>query len=143
MKTLLSLSIFALILFACSGEETKSEGGKPVDKDTSTVDTVVVDTLSDDTLKAQGYDIDEEQNIEENIEKKYGEQWGFCECVVRNDSVNKAFANEMTEAETDKLMKRWDEIEKHCKKMLTAPNTTPEERSAYERKVRKCLRNAK
>jgi hypothetical protein len=143
MKTLVILLGASILLFACSSEENKSERDNSNGSDTTNVDTTMIDTtqLSDDTLKAQGYDIDEQSDVEENLEKKYGEQWEFCDCVVRNDSVNKAIMAEgTTDAQVDQILARMDVIQKHCAKMLTVPNTTPEERNKYQRKVNKCLR---
>lgn len=140
MKTTLSLLLIGLLLVACNLKEDNKEPTSV--SDTTTVDTTIVevDTLSDDTLEAQGYDVKEDEKIEENLEKKYGEQWEFCDCVVRNDSINKALEQDLTDAQMDKLMARWDIVDKHCKKMLTAPNTTPAERNAHKRKVSKCMR---
>ncbi|MEZ4938651.1 MAG: hypothetical protein R2799_13755 [Crocinitomicaceae bacterium] len=140
MKTLFTLAVFAAFLVACNSEEPKKDSEKESNvQDTVVVDTTLSDTLSEDSLEAQGYDIKEEEKIEENIEKKYGEQWEFCDCIVRNDSVNKALET-ADDAQVDKIIARMDVIEKHCKKMLTVPNNTPEERTKYQRKVNKCLR---
>ena len=40
------------------------------------------------------------------------------------------------------IFARWDIIDQHCKELTTAPNTTPDERSKYARKVKRCLKNA-
>lgn len=145
MKTLYSLAVAALILSACNSEEPKkASSGEPEETDTTAVDSNLVDTLSisDDSLEAQGYDVNEEANMEENIEKKYGIQWDFCTCVIKNDSVTKAVETAGDE-DFDKILARMEEIDKHCKKMLTAPNTTPEERMKHKRKVNKCLRQVR
>ncbi|TNE52690.1 MAG: hypothetical protein EP338_14450 [Bacteroidetes bacterium] len=76
----------------------------------------------------------------EKIVEKYGEQWDFCACVVANDSINKAFAGDLSDAQTEKLMSRWEHVELKCKEFLTQPNTTPEERARHEKKVKKCLK---
>ena len=77
------------------------------------------------------------------IEKKYGEQWDFCTCVIKNDSINKAFSQPVSDAEFDKLSARFDVIDEKCKAFLVQnPNVTPEERAEHERKVKKCLKEA-
>jgi len=48
----------------------------------------------------------------------------------------------VSDEEIDVIFASWDEIDMHCKELITAPNTTPEERSKYSRKVKRCLRNA-
>ena len=74
------------------------------------------------------------------IEEKYGEQWDFCQCVVVNDSIDRAIKLGNT---TDKLLDRWDLVDRKCQAFrIQDPNRTPEEREAHERKVNKCLREA-
>ena len=127
---------------SCGG----SADGTESDNDTTSVDTTLIDSSLIDTsanafLDTAGY-VDEEAEIESAIEEKYGEQWDFCDCVVKNDSVNKAIDNAETDDEFDRILARMDVIDSHCKEMLTTPNTTPDERKKHERKVKKCLKNA-
>lgn len=78
------------------------------------------------------------------IEEKYGEQWDFCNCVVKGDSINKAFSKpNLPDAEFDRLSKRFDEIDEKCQAFrVQDANRTPEQRDQHEKKVRKCLRDA-
>src|SRR5574343_338543 len=78
------------------------------------------------------------------IEEKYGEQWDFCDCVVKGDSINKAFSKpNLPDAEFDRLAKRFDEIDEKCQAFrIKDAIRTPEQRAAHEKKVRKCLRDA-
>jgi anion-transporting ArsA/GET3 family ATPase len=76
----------------------------------------------------------------QKIEKKYGEQWDFCTCVHKNDSINRAAQLPMNEKQADKFMKRWEEIDTKCKAFLTNPSTTPEERELHAKKVAACLK---
>lgn len=125
------------IFFACQG----SADGEGETSDTLKADTLDT-TLIDSTLfmNDSGY-VDETAETENIIEATYGEQWEFCDCVVKNDSVNKASMEE--DADIDAIFDRMEVIDEHCKGMLATPNTTPEERAAHERKVNKCLKNAK
>jgi hypothetical protein len=77
------------------------------------------------------------------IEAEYGKQWDFCDCVSKGDSLNKAIADgKLSDAAYDRLMKRFDEIERRCKVFkIQDPNRTPEERLAHEKKVNACLEN--
>lgn len=80
------------------------------------------------------------------IEKKYGEQWGFCECVIVNDSVNNAIIalTDFEGPKFEKLMVRSDFVTKKCQAFLSMDGSkTPEERLQHERKVKKCLKEAK
>jgi hypothetical protein len=79
----------------------------------------------------------------EKIEAAYGEQWDFCDCVIKGDSLNTAIsAGKLSDAEFDRLSKRFDEIELRCKVFkMQDPNRTPDERLAHEKKVQDCLEN--
>jgi hypothetical protein len=57
-------------------------------------------------------------------------------------SINSAFEKTVTDAETNRLMKRWEHVEVKCKEFLTSENKTPEQRIEHELKVKKCLKNA-
>ncbi len=76
------------------------------------------------------------------ITQKYGEQWDFCDCVVKGDSLNKALKNEkLSDQELDKLLKRFDEIDIKCQAFkIIDPTRTPKERAVHEKKVKKCLK---
>jgi len=147
-KIFLSISILSL-LFSCNTTpaiddtiKTDSIIAEVIDTITPIVEVDTTSTLADSLVK-DGY-VEETKELSTVIEKKYGKQWDFCDCVVKNDSINKAMSNldDVSDEDVDKLFLRWDVIESHCKELLTAPNTTPEERSKYKRKVKKCLRKA-
>jgi hypothetical protein len=139
-----TLSLLSL-LTACNTTEANSNDLVLID--TAAVDTAIieVDTASilADSLLQAGY-VDETEEVADIIEKKYGKQWDFCDCAVKNDSVNTAIENSdnLSDAEFNVLFARLDEIDQHCKELLTTANTTPEERDNHKRKIRKCLKNA-
>lgn len=146
IKQLFIAFSISILLFSCNNTPTTDEPIKLIDTTVVEVDTIFVDTTSmlPDSLLKEGY-VDETAEIANIIEKKYGEQWDFCDCVVKSDSINKVFANsdDLSEEEFDAAFARMEVIDGHCIELLTTPNTTPEERSKHERKVKKCLRNAK
>ena len=93
-------------------------------------------------------DIDKKDIIEfkENlvqIEEEFGEQWDFCMCVIKGDSINGAFMNEhISDANFVLLEKRLDQIDEKCKAFrVQNPSITPDERAAHKRNVRLCLEN--
>ena len=94
-----------------------------------------------DTIK-KVYENPEVQEAHVAIVKKYGEQWDFCKCIVKSDSVNTALM-EASDEEFDNVMKRSDYIDSKCKGLLIQPNSTPEDRYKHENKVKKCLSSAK
>lgn len=78
-----------------------------------------------------------------HIEKEFGQQWDFCTCVVKNDSIDRAFKKDLSDAEFDRVAARFDVVEKRCKAFLVqSPNQTPDERQAHNQKVRDCLKAA-
>lgn len=112
-------------------------------------DLIVDSTSLDDKDLDTSKNVSEIKEYKENlvkIEKKYGEQWGFCECVVANDSVNNAIIalTDFEGPKFDKLMVRSDFITKKCQAFLSMDGSkTPEDRMIHERKVKKCLKEAK
>lgn len=137
-------SILTLLLFSCNNNAENNDHQETVDTSSVVIDTntVSIDTTSvlPDSLQEAGY-VDESEETTNIIEQKYGEQWDFCDCVVKNDSVNKAIETASDE-EIDAIFDRMTVIDNHCKELIATPNTTPEDRQKHERKVRKCLKNA-
>lgn len=143
-KTLLYITVVTLIscVSCTSGSAPQGEGGmkqhikvvkKKEDKIISNIDISEVDEKHSEEFV--------ESLIE--IEKKYGEQWDFCTCVIKNDSINKAFSSPVSDKEFDRLSERFDVIDEKCKAFLVQnPNQTPEERANHEKKVKKCLKEA-
>ena len=110
------------------------------------IDTVLIDSTLNpiDTvqLDSAGY-IDESAALATQIEKVYGEQWDFCDCVVKNDSIEKAIFATDDDAQLDLILARMEVVDQHCKELLTTHNTTPDDRAKHERKVNRCLKDAK
>ncbi len=98
-----------------------------------------------DSTSTEKYEASDEIMHEDVIEKKYGIQWDFCDCIVKNDSIQKAIesANDISDVEFDILMNRFEAIDKHCKSIITNPSRTPEERKTHEQRVKKCLQDHK
>ena len=144
IQLFLSSLILGLFLIAPCGQGDS----EPVDLDLAD-DTLTVETL--ETALSQEVNNKKRQNdsleLKESIKKieaKYGEQWDFCDCVVKGDSINKAFLKpNLPDKEFDRLSKRFDEIDEKCQAFrIQDANRTPEERIIHEKKVKKCLRAA-
>jgi len=140
MKIFFKLLFVAAILQSCSNNAKVEEDIPLVE-----VDSLVIDKEPEQEIQELQKKKDVEVNVDfkENkakIEKKYGEQWDFCKCVVLNDSIDKAVkAGNMD----DKLMERFDEVDLKCKSFLVMDNSrTPEERLLHDKKIAKCLRAA-
>lgn len=96
-----------------------------------------------DSIGLTRIDKKEKKESIRRIERKYGEQWDFCDCVRKGDSVNKALkVGNLSDKKLDQLMCRFDEIDKKCQAFkIMDPHRTPEDRELHEKKVRDCLNN--
>ncbi|OFZ06655.1 MAG: hypothetical protein A3D92_19590 [Bacteroidetes bacterium RIFCSPHIGHO2_02_FULL_44_7] len=146
MKQLL-LNITILSIISCAG--CSDSGDNEAATKVALQDAKAVRTMQDRIISNIDMSNVDDKHSEEfmrsliDIEKKYGEQWDFCTCVVKNDSINKAFSKPVGDAEFDRLSARFDVIDEKCKAFLVHdPNITPEERTNHERKVKKCLKEA-
>ncbi len=142
-KSLLVFFILSVLVVSCSGEQNEQEILKVTKKGVDTITTRIIPEKESKKVVKVIDKKTEKKEVHEKIVAKYGEQWDFCNCVVKNDSINSALEKTLTDKQTDKLMSRWEYIDTKCKEFLTTPNTTPEQRSKHEWKVKQCLKNAK
>ena len=137
MKFTYSLLILLVICFSCTEKKSKTNSTSTekqlVKKDSVKPEIKEIKIISKKNEKTENHN---------KIIEKFGEQWDFCKCVLANDSINSAFEKTVTDAETNRLMKRWEHVEVKCKEFLTSENKTPEQRIEHELKVKKCLKNA-
>ena len=141
--------ITAILLIGCS-EPSKNETDKGNDKPKSQKEQLK-DSLEQMDIKSD-YDLtkvdpkDRREFMEQlaQIERDNGEQWDFCKCTVLNDSLNKSAQKpNLSDSEMDKIMDRFDVIEKHCQAYIAQDHsTTPEERARHAKKVKDCLKEA-
>ncbi len=127
--------ILAVGMVSCSTDPVSDQNDIPlVDSTTSNVDSLTV--APKDTVQTEHYETVEETYVHDHKKK----QWDFCDCIYKTDSIDKAInaSENLTEAEFEVLMARFELIDQHCKTIIASPNTTPRERKAHEAKVRKC-----
>jgi hypothetical protein len=141
-KTIIIFLIFTF-LFSCTNDGQDNE---MIEENANELDSLewnndYSDTIEESSVSGNVYDDPEVQEVHKEIEKKYGVQWDFCTCIVKNDSVNKALqSDKLTDDEFDLLFERSEHIDQKCKGLLVQPNATPEERAMHEKKVKKCLK---
>lgn len=135
--------VFALLFLfvACKGNESDEIESVVLDFDSVNVELDLVDLNEADSQVSE--DQSEIDQATKDIEAKYGEQWDFCACIIAQDSIDKAFQKDLSDAQMDRLIDRSDFVDNKCKTLLIQPNSTPEERDKHEKKVKNCLRNAK
>ena len=138
---LLFIWIFFCLVSACQSNSVDvSRENDNVESDKIEKSKIIQgDDLVQPVLKEKTATAEKVVNLQK-IEKKYGEQWDFCTCVDKNDSINRVAQLPMNEKQEDKFMKRWEEIDTKCKAFLTNPSTTPEERELHAKKVAACLK---
>lgn len=137
------LYLFSTLLFlvSCnSNENALPTEDLPVDslKVSDYIETVDEEIVSVDIV-SNDPDV---QEAHAEIVKNFGEQWDFCTCIVKSDSVNNALMEAPDEL-FDKVMERSEYIDSKCKGLLIQPNATPEDRALHEKRVKKCLKEAK
>lgn len=145
-----SFFLITLLFLVSCGNDAKNVIDN-IDEGLDSLEVEVIDTVADveiisdyDMSTVDTKDVKEFKENLAKIEKKYGQQWDFCMCAVKQDSVNKAFQNpDLSDAEFDKVLERSDLIDEKCQAfMVQNPNVTPEERADHERKIKKCLKEA-
>lgn len=116
-------TITSALFFGCSESVNSTKNAT-----SNAINTKNVDTLN-------------QQEEKDRIVEKYGVQWDFCDCVKKNDSIDKLLKNQkLTESEIDAILLRADEIEKKCKLLLTdLKSNKPSERQRHQEKVKACL----
>lgn len=137
----LSLFTVCLLLLSCNSNE---EGQPSDDLITDSLQVEgFIDSLQNEDIVVDVVSSDPDvQEAHEEIVKKFGEQWDFCTCIVKSDSVNNALM-EAPDDLFDEVMERSEYIDSKCKGLLIQPNATPEERAKHEKRVKKCLRENK
>ena len=146
MKSYFSLLLVFLFIISCSeSSDVKTTDYVQEEKEVVLEESPVEEKAPEVEIQELQKKKDVEVNVDfkENkkvIEKKFGEQWDFCTCVVLNDSIDKAVkAGNMD----DKLMDRFDMVDQKCKSFLVMDNSrTPEERMLHDKKIQRCLREA-
>jgi hypothetical protein len=137
---------FSLLFSSCksgSSDDVNNENDSIAIQDS--IQSIKIDTNlveeNIDTIK-KVYENPEIQEAHVEIVKQYGQQWDFCKCIVKGDSVNNALM-EASDDEFDAVMERSNFIDSKCKGLLIQPNATPDDRFKHEKKVKKCLDSAK
>lgn len=125
------------VLFACDNSKKSPDSVpsiKPVERGS-------IDSLPKEVKNNYISEQNEKQILTKKIVSKYGEQFTFCDCIQKGDSLNKALKEpKLTEKQLDILLLRFDEIDLKCQAFrLNDANATPRERIQYKKKVRACL----
>ncbi len=147
---LFAIVSFGTILTSCGGDDKNGEKQSAAPEKVKTYKDTL--EMQKDSLDIESkYDLEtvdrkhQKEFIESlaKIEDEFGEQWDFCTCIVKNDSINKATMQDLPDPQFDKLMDRMDYVDNKCQAFLIqSQSQTPEERYLHEQKVKKCLKEA-
>ncbi len=137
------LTIVVIFLFSCTQKKSCKECGKSNKNGEVVGELKLINAQKNE--KVNGVDKKDFKNAVYLIEKKYGDQWDFCACILKGDSINKAILNpNLSDNQLQKLVGRFEYISKKCEsfKMQDA-SRSPEQRKAHESKVKACLESRK
>ena len=115
----------SVLLFGCSESVNSTKNAT-----SNGINTKNVDTLN-------------QQEEKDRIVEKYGVQWDFCDCVKKNDSIDRLLKNKkLTDLELDAVLKVAEDVENKCKLFLTdLKSNKPSDRERHKEKVKACLKN--
>lgn len=139
---IIRISFFLIVvtaIFGCKNESVQDDGVVEHEE----LDSAAISITDDEIIDTAVYvsETIEKDEIKKEIERKYGKQWDFCDCVRKNDSIQKVIDKMGDNDDFDPVFDRMEVIDRHCKEILTTPNSTPEEREKHKKRVQKCLKN--
>lgn len=110
-----------MVLFSCSQNEDNTNNGEKI--------------ISKASSNSESDNLD-------RIEKKYGAQWDFCDCVKKNDSIDRLLKKQkLSDTQLTEILLRADDIDKKCKILLTdLKSNKPSDRAKHEARVKECLK---
>ena len=130
-------SILLIVSISCSQEKKETTSNTKTNIDSSLE--IPIDTSK---VKIVAPETSEQDSQENRIVKKYGKQWGFCDCIKKIDSLNKQSQKTgLSDKELESILVEFDLMEKKCKSILSNPSHTPSQRKKHEKRVKDCLKN--
>src|SRR5687767_11906195 len=105
MRLFVAISI-ASVFFAISSCCFCGNQDEETAHDTLHHDTLMHEVILDSNYVDTGGYVNDTLAIQNEIEAKYGVQWDFCDCVVKNDSIEKALMETEDDAQIDLILVR-------------------------------------
>ena len=142
MKNILSFLMISVFVSSCSDEPPQSKQPEPDKKEeiiNNEVDTVL-STVEEDSEEVVNKEIDTSNyEMDEKVSKE--DELSFCECIKKQHEINQKIEKSEDDAEMERLFDELTEVDEECQIIFAAyPQSTPEERSIRQRKVKECLR---
>ncbi len=144
LRKIIGIYYILILLVACQSPNKANEVVEDNNIDTTINHDLEFSIQKDSTKKA--HEVTEFKENLKVIEQKYGQQWGFCECVTVNDSIDKAVKalSDFDSKHAELLLERFEYVSDKCQAFIGMDaNRTPEQRDEHQKKVKKCLKNAK
>ena len=134
---LLYFIFFMILIISCENNRKGNKTVQPKSKKIAINQSVNSSDHSEKYISVRK----EKEILTSKITSKYGQQYSFCDCIQKGDSLNNALKNnKLSDKELDRLILRFDEIDKKCQSFrLNDANATPRERQQYKKKVKACL----
>ena len=79
------VSFLVFVSFSCSEEKKESSNSNSETK----IDSSLITPIDSSKVKIVLPETSEQDSQEKRIVSKYGEQWSFCDCIKKIDSLNK------------------------------------------------------
>jgi len=96
-----------------------------------------LEVLEEDTASLN---ITEEEAADKKVVLKELPKVTFCDCIRRQNEINKQLDKAETDAEIDEVLAEMDKFtEGDCKNILAGDRTSPSARAEHQRKVAECL----
>ena len=132
------VSFLVFVSFSCSEKKKESTNSNSETK----IDSSLITPIDSSKVKIVLPETSEQDSQEKRIVSKYGEQWSFCDCIKKIDSLNKQSQKEgLSNEKLESILLEFDLMEKKCKSILSNPSHTPSQRRKHEQRVKECLKN--
>lgn len=132
-KLILLIPIF---LLACtSGDDSEQDATDSTMADIE--DTIGLEVIDEDTTT---FIETEEEEAERKVVLKELPKTTFCDCIKKQNEINKKLEKAETDAEIDAVLAEMDKFtEGECKNLMAGDRTSPSARAEHMRKVAECL----
>lgn len=128
--------LIPIFLLACaSGEDNEQD----TTDSTAVVieDTTDLEIIEEDTTT---FTETEEEAAERKVVLKELSKVTFCDCIKKQNEINKKLEKAETDAEMDEVLAEMDKFtEGECKNLMAGDRTSPSARAEHQRKVTECL----
>ena len=137
---------FCLVLFSCS--QTSKDKKRSIDSSKNIVSQNEELTSShNEKLETEDYSpndiLEKKKNLEtvdSSLNSKKNNEWDFCDCISKKDSINSLLAN-VTDIDLDDVLSFSEIVDKKCKGFFEYDVSNVNQRKKHKKKVADCINN--